>query len=421
MTAAAPAAPAAPPSATDRVAAALGWTPGQVWTVALGLALAVPAGIFGLGPALHSAPTTPAALAAAAPTSAPPATGPSSAGADAPSDTATAPLPSILGGRSPTDASSALDQAPTGLAPDSAPHAGAPPPPVAGTVGAVEIPGPGTVLAVAAAADAVAVAVDRGTDEAAAVVVVDEAGRIAATVELVVDGVAHHGARGVAVVEGGVVVTTAAPAAVLLVDPADEHARLVAVLPDLPPCVPIAREDHCQPGIDAPPEPTHVTAAADGALYVVDRAQACVLRIEGDRTVPWLCDLAHVPSPAIEGSGLRGIAAADGRIVLTSRVALEAKDVVEEVVIDGDVPGARRRLVAVGATEQIDGVDVLADGSVVAALTGTGTVLVLPPDAPEGDRIGGFQHPADVAARADDIVVAERTDGAAGAIRFRRT
>src|SRR5207237_3807177 len=59
-----------------RIAGALGWTPGQAWTVAVGLVVAVPAALFGLGPSLNVLRQPARALAAASPAAAtpPPAT-----------------------------------------------------------------------------------------------------------------------------------------------------------------------------------------------------------------------------------------------------------------------------------------------------------------------------------------------------------
>lgn len=407
-----------PASTVDRVAGALGWTPGQVWTVALGLALAVPAGILGLGPTLDGATVVPVA-AAPAPVSAPAAASMPSPGPPV-ADAAAQPLPSILRGAAPATPDIAPTDGPPAPAPAPADPPAAPPVrgPDAGSVGSTAIPGPGEVSAIAAAADAVAVAVDRGGDAAASVVVVDDAGRIATTIDLVVDGVAHHGASGVGVVEGGVVVSTTSPAAVLRVDPVGGTVELLASLPDLPPCVPVAREGVCQPGVvDAAPAPAHLAVDGAGTVYVVDRAQACIFRITGDEPVPWLCDIAYVPSPAVDGSGLRGIVADGARLVVTARVGLEGTGAVDEVAVEDGAPGPVRRLAEVAAADEVDGVDVLDGERVIAALTGAGAVLVVPGDAGSSQRVDGFERPADVAVRVDGVVVAERTAGAAGSLR----
>lgn len=408
------AAPAARPSAVDRLAATLGWTPGQVWTVALGLLLAVPAGILGLGPALDG--VTDAASAVAAPAPAAPAadTSPPEPDTTPPANEADLPLPALL---TPRPATAPGPSDPTPAAP-------APPPPAPraqlGT-GSTTVAGPGEVRAIAVAADSVAVAVDRGPGVASSLVVVDEGGDVAASVDLVVDGVTHHGAGGAAVTEDGVVVSTASPPAVLLVQPRSGTVEAVAPIPDLPTCIPVALEAACQPGVDAAPEPAHVAVGDDGAIYVGDRAQACLFRIDGAVAEPWLCDIAYLPSPAVDGSGLRGVASARDRLVLTVRSTIDGHDLVEEIAVAGAEPGARRTLAQLDPAGRVDGADILGDGRVAVALTAQGAVLLLPPDGGGTRReLTGFERPVDVGSRGDALLVAQHSgEGAAGSVTSR--
>lgn len=410
----------APPSAAERVAAALGWTPGQVWTVALGLALAIPAGIFGLGPALDDLPSTTADVAAPAPISAPTATTAPDAGAP----TITAPAAwstrsTVEAATPPTGGSSAAP-----VAVERRPAAGSTPPPtIARTTRSVSVPGPGEARAVASGTDASFVAVDRGAEAPGAVVVVDGDGDVAAAIDLVVDGVTHRGAQGVAVDDRGVLVTTTFPAAVLRIDPVAETVEAVATIPDLPTCLPVARASDCQPGaVDTAPVPSHLAVDADGTAYVVDRAQGCVFRIDGDAAAPWLCDLGYAPSPTAEGRGLRGIASTGDAVLLTARLAVGDRDVVDEITVVDGHPGTRRRLADLDATEEVDGVAVLGDGRVAVALTSPGAVLVISPDDPADERrLTGFQRPADVDAREGRLLVIEQAQGAAGTLRERPT
>src|SRR5687768_3241048 len=88
------------PTVLAKVATALGWTQGQLWTVLLGLALAIPASVFGLGPTLDGAEVDPLAAGAPAlqdsagavstPTSSTPASGEQPAGSPATSPNGTA-------------------------------------------------------------------------------------------------------------------------------------------------------------------------------------------------------------------------------------------------------------------------------------------------------------------------------------------
>ena len=405
--------PVGPMTTTDRIASTLGWTAGQVWTVALGLLLALPAGILGLGPTLSDVVAAPVPVAAPAPVGTEPTTPQTEpAGPAAP---APAPLPSILGDGAPVPAGG--PSGPVAAVDGSTPAGTDPLTETVPPVESITIPGPGEVTAIAAAADGIAVAVDRGTGAPGAVVVVDRSGAVAASVDLVVDGTAHHGARGVAVTDGGVVVSTVSPPAVLRVDPVAGDVIEVATIPDLPTCIPVAAEDGCQPGlVDAAAEPAHVAVDAAGVVHVADRAQACVFRVVGDDATPWLCDVAYTPSPAIEGSGLRGLDAGDGTIVLSARTTLDGRDVVEEIAVRDGTVGPRRRLLELEPTDEIGGVTVLDDGRVATVLSATGVlVLITPGETDSSRRVPGFQRPVDVAS-GNGVTVAEGSADAAGAL-----
>src|SRR5687768_8180786 len=108
-----------------RVADALGWTPGQAWTVAVGLVVALPAALLGLGPTLQTL-RHPARLLAP------------------PAAAAPAPAPAILGNASatapvspPPSAGAPAGASPTGSAVSTTP-AGLPAPPDSGVFAAIQ-------------------------------------------------------------------------------------------------------------------------------------------------------------------------------------------------------------------------------------------------------------------------------------------
>ncbi|MDQ1726583.1 MAG: hypothetical protein QOK14_628, partial [Frankiaceae bacterium] len=307
------------------VAESLGWTPGQAWTVAVGFLVAVPAALFGLGPTLATlrdaapATTAPAAAAAAAPAP----TQPPAILASAPGP-AGAPLP----GRSSGGGSGgAINTTPSGNTSSGSVTTG----PLAtvdeGVLATIE--GSGSVRSIAVAADAVAIAVDAGAGAPGRVVVLDGDGAIASDIPLVVNGVPYQQPGGVAVTEGGVLVTTTSPAAVLRVDPVAGTVTKVADLPDVPLCLPVVRSEGCQVAVpDSAPRPQHLATATSGEIFVADRGQACLLRIAPGKTVaePWLCDLSFAALPAATDGGLAGLAVVGDRVLFTVAAAVDGTD-----------------------------------------------------------------------------------------------
>ena len=406
----------APPRTTvQRVADALDWTAGQVWTVAIGLAVAVPAAVFGLGPALDDV-ESPALASAAPPAAASPPTATAPAAAPAP--------PSILGGGgpSPTPPAGTTSGGPAASSGDApAADVVVPTVPPAASSRLATIDGAGVVRAVAVAADAVVVTVDGGADAPGRAVVVDLAGEVVLDQPLGADGVTYRAPAGVAVSEQGVFVATADPPAIVRLDVASESVSKVADLPDVPLCLPLAPGPDCQTALpDGGPRPEHLAIGDDGALYVADRGQACVLRVApGEATATtWLCDLTFVASPTAADGGLTGLAVAGGRLVVTVASAIDGTDRVEEVAIVDGAPGARRELAAPAAGSGTSGAAVLPDGRVVVALTAADELLVIAADGASSNTVPltDATGPVDLDLTPDALVIAHRTDGAAGAV-----
>ena len=400
-------------SVLQHVADTLGWTAGQVWTLAVGLAVAVPAAIFGLGPTL-------ADIDDAVPfAAAPPAVQTS-----APSAPAPAAPPAILAtgsGGSTAPAGGGSTAPATGSDTAAPPVVGVPSATPAGPF--ATIPGPGLVQAVAMAADAVVVSFDPGVGFPGRVMVLDDDGQVVLDRELEVDGVRYAEARGVSVTEGGVFVATASPPAVLRVTLEDGTMAKVADLPDVPLCLPLAPASDCQTAVpDQPPKPAHIAVADDGTIYVADRGQACVLRIApgADRATAWLCDLEYVGFPGTPDAGLTGIDVDGTRLVLSVGSAIDQTDTVEEVVINGDAPGRRRRLAMPPSGSDASGLTFLPDGGVAVTLAGTRSLLLIAPDGSSRElSIDDVTRPVDVDVVDDTMVVAYQDvgAGAGGVIR----
>jgi hypothetical protein len=394
-------------SVLQRVADALGWTAGQVWTMVVGLAVAVPAAVFGLGPTL--ADVDDAAPFAAAPPA---------AQTSAPSPPAAAAPPAILattgtgGSTAPTGGGST---SPATGSDTAAPPVVAVPSPTADGPFAT-IPGPGAVQAVAMAADAVVLSVDPGGSFPGHVIVLGGDGVTVLDRELEIDGAGYANPRGVAVTDGGVFVATSLPPAILRVTVADGTVTKVADLPDVPLCLPLAPASDCQVAVpDQPSKPAHIAVADDGTIYVADRGQACVLRIAAgaDRATAWLCDLEYVGFPATPDAGLTGIDVDGTRLVLSVGSAVDQTDRVEEVAIDGESPGARRQLAAPASGSRAGGLVTLPDGGVAVTLTGTSSLLLIAADGSSREvPLDGVSGPIDVDVVADTMVVAYWEPGA---------
>jgi len=386
-----------------RVAGVLGWTPGQAWTVAVGLVVAVPAALLGLGPTLNALRHT--ALAVAAPPAA-----------------AAAPLqtqpPAILGNAPPAAAGRPASSGRTSSAvTDASSSSGTTRPstvasPVNHAVFAT-LSGTGTVRSLAVAADAVVVAVDDGGGAPGRVVVLDSTGAVARDASLVVNNVPYQQPGGVTVTSDGVLVTTTSPAAVLRVDAKSGAVNKVADIPDLALCLPVVRATNCQPSVpDTAPRPQHLAASGDGAIYVADRGQACVFRVASgaNKADAWLCDLSFAASPSANGNGgLAGLAVAGDRVVFTVADALDGNDSVQEVTVEDGAPANRHALGAPASHSGVAGVAILDDGRAIAALTDANALFVVGADgsSPKTVNPPGLTAPVDVGVLGDDLLIAQ--------------
>jgi hypothetical protein len=253
--------------------------------------------------------------------------------------------------------------------------------------------------------------------------VLDDEGAVASDTPLVVNGVPYQEPGGVAVTDGGVLVTTTSPAAVLRVDTAAGTVTKVADIPDVPLCLPVVRSDGCQAAVpDTPPRPEHLASSGAGELYVADRGQACLFRIAPGETVakPWLCDLSFAPLPAATDGGLAGLAVAGDRVLFTVSSGFDGSDSVQAVTVDGGAPADRQQLAAPPNGAGVAGLTVLADGRVVAALSKANALFVIAGDgASRVLDLNGISGPVDVEVSGDDLLIAHHSDGAAGRVSKR--
>ena len=382
-----------------RIAGTLGWTPGQTWTVAVGLLVAVPAALFGLGPTLQTL-RHPAQLLAAPPAAAAPAPAPAVLGnATAPAAVSPVPSAGVTAGSSPTGSAAST------TAPDL-------PAPSDGSVFAA-LQGAGSVRSVAVAADAVVIAADMGADAPGRVVVLDSDGVVVSDVALVINGVPYEQPGGVAVIEDGALVTTTSPASVLRLDPVAGTVTKVADVPDVPLCLPVVQPTDCQAAVpDTPPRPAHLAVSDAGDVYVADRGQACIFRVALGATAaePWMCDLSFAASPAAGGDGgLAGIAATGDHILVTVASGFDGSDSIQDVRIADGAPADRRQLAAPSAGAGVAGVTVLGDGRVLAALTSANAVFVIAPDGSARTvNVDGLNGPVDVDVLRDSLLVAQQ-------------
>lgn len=420
-----------------RVAETLGWTVGQAWTVAIGLAVAVPAAIFGLGPALGDSPETALAqspsLQPAQDDNTPPAqnTPADSAAPTQPPDTSdnqTAPTfeadpPTIGTTDAPADSSGSDSTAqPQGPTAPQAPTAPDPDPDTDDTFARIDQPG--TVRAVAVADDHTAVAVDTGADQPGRVVLLDPAGEVVWDRTLETDDATYQQPAGIAVSQNTVVVTTTTPAAVVNLDlDAGEVAKRADVA-DLPVCLPVLRTRRCEPApTDNAPRPQHLTATEQGDIYLADQGQACIHHLAKDHneTTDWLCDVELTPPPTAQDGGLVGLTATTDRLVLTLAPGVDGRETIQQVTInDDDEPGERSELAQAPEDAGITGVAILPDNRVVATLTSTNQLLIAQPDQqPRTVPFDAGTGPLDLDLKDDALLVAHQLDNAAGGLSKR--
>jgi hypothetical protein len=389
MTAAVPASGSRRPALSARVLPA-GWSPGDAWTVGIGLSLAlvlavttIPAVLDARGavsravsPGVEAPPAValPPEVAVAAPGEAlPPAEPPLQP-----------PTPPLLGPLVPL--APAVPDVDSDPAPAPAPPApaGAPPPAPGELRRFAALPGGALPGAVAADADGT---VSAGTDaparsgDASALLTWDRTGvlrRTAPVPEQPADRT--RGLTGLEpLLDGSLAAVDAATSRLLRYDVLARSWSATARVPDVPPCLLITAAP-CQPGVlDAAPLLRGLAVDATGGVYVADAGQGTIWRLRpGQQIEPWYSS-ADVAGP----EGLAGLAVdADGHVlaVVTRLGGLQGTAAGALLRIERAEDGsAGPRSVVAGFSAGEDPVDVAlgSSGSAYIALRGVDAVVTL--------------------------------------------
>ncbi|HVE63622.1 MAG TPA: hypothetical protein VNB94_07470 [Mycobacteriales bacterium] len=198
-----------------------------------------------------------------------------------------------------------------------------------------------------------------------------------------------HGLLGIALDDrGALYVVDRAPARILRVDPVTTRQSTYAEIPDLPTC----GAPPCEPGPNQVPWPNGAAFAADGALYVADFAQATIFRVPrgGGVAQVWLQDERYI-SPF----GINSLAVdAAGRLLFTTTLEVLPRPT------GGAARGGLRRVTvapdgSAGSVEDLwtakpgegpDGLAVAASGDVYVTTLITNQVVALTADGTETAR-----------------------------------
>ena len=379
----------------------LGWSEGDLWTVGIGLSLAlllavstIPAALDARGrsrpapvtqPAVAAPPPAAATLPEAAPGAAPP--------AEPVVQSALGPLAPVAPAARPQQPAAPGPAAPPAPSDDS--DAAPPPIPPAAVRVFAAVPAVGSPGAVAVGRDG---AVSIGTDAPPAsgspparLLTWSPTGALRSSTDVPEQPATRT--RGLtaltAVADGSLVAADAATSRVLRFEPGTRRWSVLARLPDLGSCL-LPSGGACQPGIsDTPPLLRGVTVDGAGAVYVADAGQGTIWRLDGGKEpAPWYqsADLAG-------DEGLAGLAFdADGHLLAAvTRVAdLQGTGAGALIRIEREEDGAAgpRTLVAPFRTGD-DPVDVAvgASGNAYVALRGASAVVVVDAAGQESLRV----------------------------------
>lgn len=188
---------------------------------------------------------------------------------------------------------------------------------------------------------------------------------------------------------GTLVATDVATARVLRIDPSGGQVTTVATIVDLPSCVLAPGAPACEPGLeDRPPFLTGVAAAADGTILVADRAQDTVWRVRaGGKVEVWSQSVQQA-----SGDGPTAITIADDGSVLETvgtdlNPANPTAAALYRVPVASDGSAGAPVLVAkLARGDQPTGIAASPDERIFVALRATSVVLVLGADGSERAR-----------------------------------
>jgi hypothetical protein len=400
------------------LAARLGVTVGQAYTICTGLVAALMLGGIGIPPVLRGVPEVLAAPVAPAVEEVP---GDPAVGGEvgpiamppigAPLAAATVPFHPAEGMGPGTVPSS-----PTGAQPDS---------PTAATAGTTRVlasvPSPGAPEGVAIAGDGtVYVATNnaggRGGSGGSAIFAFRSDGSAIGS-WLIADQPAGraNGLTGIAVdVQGAVWALDAATSRVLRLDPATSTVAVVATIPDVGPCV-LPGAASCEPGVlDNRPELRGIAFAAGRAL-VTDRAQGLIWTVLPGGAVTRFATIDD-RSPAEGPWGVTVTASGAVVVTVSGLVAVPpGQAAVVSIAVDADgAAGARTVLASFAAADRPTGVVAGAGGALYVALAGANHVVAIGSDGAQRHYDGGgvspaFDAPTGLALRGGSLLVSNQS------------
>lgn len=352
-------------------------TEGQVWTLALGLLLAIGLAVAGIPPVVHHDNESEAAAAVPSRASRSPATSPLT-----PATPFTEASPAAGAGLS-------SNPEPTVAAGDSASAPAPAPRPPFGTVASLaELEAP--MGGVAAGGGTVYV----GTDGTAASRVLVYSATGHRLRDITIEGQPDSHTRGITALslaqDGALIAVDAATARVLRIDPETGRQSSVATVVDLPSCVLAPGAPRCEAGLqDHRPLLTGVTASGDGTILVADSAQGTVWRIRpGGEPEIW-----SQPVQQASGDGPTALAIApDGTVICTVGADLNPSNPtaasVYRIPVGADGSAGDPVLLArLARGDQPTGVVAGSDGRIFIALHGSSSIVVLNSDATEAARL----------------------------------
>ena len=210
---------------------------------------------------------------------------------------------------------------------------------------------------IAVAADGSVVVTLADVDGHGALALFDPGGTLARTLTL-------NGGRGLTDValrdDATALVLATTPAAVLTVALSSGEVLRSAPVPDVEPCIPLAREESCDASSsDQPALPSAVALAPDGAAFVADAGQSAIWRVApgGGQVTQWLNDSAFAARQGPGGpTGLAFDGAGNLVIALPRSLGSDNGSVYLQVVGPDGGPAERRRLALLGDNAHPTGV-----------------------------------------------------------------